>query len=261
MNANPPPPSPEHKAPLLVESNDYEQYLLHSRSEILYVLKSLIERVCQVTVFFGENNLILTSVIEADETGMVLDFGASGEMNRKAQEAKKLFCVTNLDKVKVQFILHGMTKIDYQGRPAFRAELPESLLRLQRREYYRLTMPITRPLKCLLPLPQADGSIRSREVDVVDISGGGLAMISPPDDVPLEEGMEIPGSSVELPEIGTIAATLNIRTLFEITLRNGARLRRSGCQFINLPGPMQTLIQRYIIKTERERKARESGFG
>jgi len=38
-------------------------------------------------------------------------------------------------------------------------------------------------------------------------------------------------------------------------------VRRAGCEFMNLPGPMQTLIQRYIIKIERERKAHESGLG
>lgn len=262
MNTSTPPPAPvsKDKTPILVESHDYEQYMLHGRTEILQVLKSLIDQVSQVTVFFGENNLLLTSVIQADENGLILDYGASAEMNRKAQEAEKLFCVTNLNKVKVQFILRGVAKIEYQERPAFRAQLPESLLRLQRREYYRLTMPVTRPLKCQIPLPQADGSTQPVEVDVVDISSGGLAMIAPPDGIVLEEGLEIADCRIDLPEVGTITATLRVCTLFEITLRSGARLKRSGCEFINIPGPMQTLIQRYIIKTERERKARELGL-
>jgi len=35
---------------------------------------------------------------------------------------------------------------------------------------------------------------------------------------------------------------------------------RSGCQFIDLPGAMVNLIQRYIFKVERERKARAQGL-
>ena len=38
-------------------------------------------------------------------------------------------------------------------------------------------------------------------------------------------------------------------------------MKRAGCEFCNLSGPMATLIQRYIIKVERERKARDSGIG
>jgi c-di-GMP-binding flagellar brake protein YcgR len=48
--------------------------------------------------------------------------------------------------------------------------------------------------------------------------------------------------------------------VFEITLRSGARIKRAGCEFVKLPGQMSTLVQRYIIKVERERKARESGM-
>lgn len=253
--------SPESKeSPVLLESGGYDQFMLHGRNEILYIFKSLIEHVSQITVFFGENNLLLTSVIKVDDDSLVLDYGASAEMNRKALEANKLFCVTNLEKVKVQFILRGLVKIEYEGRPAFRADLPDSMLRLQRREYYRLTMPITRPLKGTIAIPSDGGLTDTAEVDVVDISGGGLSLINLPEHFSTEENTEIPNCRIDLPDVGVIAATLKVRTTFEIVLRSGARMKRTGCEFVKLPGPMATLIQRYILKVERERKARESGL-
>lgn len=60
--------------------------------------------------------------------------------------------------------------------------------------------------------------------------------------------------------MGILIATLQVRSVFEVTLRTGAQVTRAGCQFLNLPGPMLTLVQRYIIKVERERKARETGM-
>jgi hypothetical protein len=72
--------------------------------------------------------------------------------------------------------------------------------------------------------------------------------------------MEFPNCRIELPEVGFVTATVKIRSVFEITLRSGARIKRAGCEFVKLPGPMSTLVQRYIIKVERERKARESGM-
>ncbi len=248
------------KTPELLEPADYGEYLLRSRNEILFVLKALVEHVAQITIFFNEGrDLILTTLIEVNDQGLVFDFGASPELNRKAEEVQKLFCITSLEKVKVQFILRGLTRIDYQGSPAFRAEFPETVLRLQRREYFRLTMPVTRPLKCQIPLPDI-GDTRLVEVNVADISGGGMAIVVPPNNIPLQEGAEFAGCTIDLPEVGIVTATIRILNVFEITLRSGAHLKRSGCQFVKLPPPMATLIQRYIIKVERERKARESGL-
>jgi c-di-GMP-binding flagellar brake protein YcgR len=260
------PPHPQDPATgqpdLLLDAKDYSQYLLYSKSEILFILRAMIARTAQVTVYFNQGkDFMLTAVIAAGDDGLVLDYGSSMEMNRRAEAADKLFCVASLDRVRIQFRLHGLRRIDFQGRPAFVAALPDSLLRLQRREYFRLTTPVARPLKCWIPVTRPDGSKDAVAVTVVDISGGGVAVVAPPEGVPFEPGMEFPNCRVELPEVGALVATLVIKNRFELTLRNGSRVTRSGCQFANLPGPMLTLVQRYIIKVERERKARESGLG
>ncbi|HQR02812.1 MAG: flagellar brake protein [Proteobacteria bacterium] len=246
-------------AQTLLEPADYDQYMLYSKHGILFVIRALIAQLSQMTVFFGDN-LLLTAVIAVDETSIILDYGASMEVNRRVVEADKLFCVTSLEKVKIQFILRGLEKIEYEGRPAFRAALPDAVLRLQRREYYRLTMPITRPLVAVIRIPLKDGLLHEQAVNVADISGGGIAMVVPPEGMVLQPGMEFPDCSIDLPEIGMVSAPLRVCSVFELTLRSGVRLHRSGCQFVNLSPAMTTLIQRYIIKTERERKARESGL-
>lgn len=258
--AETPPAAPGAQAAPLLEPGDYARYLLHSKSEILFVLRSLAEHVSQVTVFFNEGkDLLLTTVIAVADDALIIDYGASSEMNRKALVADKLFCVASLKKVRIQFLLRGLTQVSYEGRPAFQARLPTDLLRLQRREFFRLTMPITRPLKCAMPITDAAGEAQVVEVNVVDISGGGLA-IALPDGVDFEDDQEFADCRIELPEVGAVTARVAIRNQFEITLRSGARVRRAGCEFVKLPGPAATLIQRYIIKVERERKARESGM-
>lgn len=246
---------------LALEPGEYNQYMLRTRPEILVVLRGLYEHVSQITVFFNEGkDMLLTTLAGVAEDHVVLDFGPSSEMNRKALEAQKHFCVTTLEKVRVQFILRGLTQIEQDGRQAFRAELPDELLRLQRREYYRLHTPIVRPLKCLMPIPLPNGGVHLHEANVFDISGGGMGVSAPAEGIPFAEGMDLSNCRMELPEVGMVTATIRIRSLFEVTLRSGARVHRAGCEFVKLPGPMMTLIQRYIIKVERERKARESGM-
>ena len=256
------PPAAEQPVSELLEPADYSQYLLHNRGEILTVAKSLINHGSQITIFFNEGqDLLLTTLLAADDRkGLVFDYGSTDMINQRAGKADKLFCIASLDRVKIQFVLRRLEHIQFQGRSAFQSALPDSLLRLQRREYYRLTMPVTRPLVCHVPVTDESGGSKVLAFNVVDISGGGVALAFNTNGPLLARDTDYPDCSIELPEVGKVSVTLHVRSIFEVSLRSGALLQRGGCQFVKMPGPMLTLIQRYIIKIERERKARESGF-
>ena len=255
------PTAAQKMATELLSTDEFSKYMLNSRSEMFAVFRGLVEHVSQITMFFNEGrDMVLTSMISYGDNGLLFDLGASEETNRKALEAKKLFCVTQLDKVRIQFILRGLRHAEAKGGPAFLATLPEGVLRLQRREYYRLSTPMARPLRCTITFPPAaNGERQVLEATISDISGGGLGVISIPSDTPIETGLEL-GCKMELPEIGTVNGTVVVRSVFDTTARNGVKSKRAGCEFIKLPGSMLILIQRYIIKIERERKARESGL-
>lgn len=245
----------------ILEPGEYAQFMLRSPVEIMPVMHGLRNRGTHISVFFNEGQDTLLSVLVAVANDhLILDISADDEINRKAVAAGKHFCVTTLDKVRVQFILRGFTLVNYEGRPAFRAVLPDEVLRLQRREYYRLIAPIARPLKCLMPLPLPEGGAHLHEANVYDISGGGLGLAAPAEHLPFAPGMTFPNCQIDLPEVGIVTCTLKICSVFEVTLKSGARSRRAGCEFVKLPGPGMTLVQRYIIKVERERKARQSGL-
>lgn len=256
----PPPTAAQKLAAELLSTDEFSQYMLNSRSEMFAVFRSMVDHVSQVTMFFNEGrDMVLTSLIAYKDNGLFLDLGASSEMNNKVLDAEKVFCVTQVDKVKIQFILRKLQRVELSGGPAFFAPLPDSVLRLQRREYYRLAAPIARPLKCAIPFPTPDGELRTVDVHVVDISGGGLGIVSVPLDIPLQQGLEL-AYKIELPEVGVVTGKIMVRSVFESVARSGTKSKRAGCEFMKLPGSMLTLIQRYIIKVERERKARESGL-
>lgn len=256
-----PPEAPAEKPSPLLEPGEYMQYMLRSRSEITFVLKSLLDHVSQITIFFNEGkDMLLTTLVALEEERILFDFGASSEINRKIQTVEKMFCIAALEKVRIQFMLRGFKQITFKGRPTFAAAFPDELLRLQRREFFRLTMPITRPLKCQIPIAEAEsGNNFIVDVNVVDISGGGLS-IAMPEGLDFSKDKEFSNCRVELPEVGMLTCSLIVRNQFEIVLRSGGHVRRAGCEFVKLPGPMLTMVQRYIIKIERERKARESGM-
>jgi c-di-GMP-binding flagellar brake protein YcgR len=246
----------------LLEPADHSQYLLRSKAEIVYVLRGLVAGKDHITVYFNEGqNFLLSTVLQVDDNDVILDFGADPETNRLALIAEKLFCVTSHEKIRIQFVLRGLREINFQGASAFIGPLPDSILRLQRREYFRLTTPIVHPIKCQIPVSgDENAETVVMEANVIDISGGGLAMMVPPVGLSFTAGDVYENCQVELPEVGVVQTTLEVRNVFDVALRSGAQVTRAGCQFVNLPGPMLTLIQRYILKVERERKARESGL-
>jgi c-di-GMP-binding flagellar brake protein YcgR len=260
-----PPTSPDQttrQTPPILEPGEYDKYMLRTSAEVLMVLRGLRDRKAQITVFFNEGQgMLLTMLLEISQDRLIFDVGPDDEINRRVAAAGRHYCVAMLDKVRIQFLVGPFAQIGYAGRPAFICDLPQELLRLQRREFYRLTTPVARPLKCRMSLLLAGGGAISYEATVLDISVGGIGIAAPPDDAPFAPQLQVPDCRIELPEVGNVVGTIRVCGVFEVTLKSGARVRRAGCAFVDLPAPLATLIQRYIIKVERERKARESGLG
>jgi c-di-GMP-binding flagellar brake protein YcgR len=225
------------------------------------VLQGLAAQVAQITMFFNEgHDMLLTDLVRYGNDGLDFDIGPSPETNRKALAAERLFCVARLDGVKIQFILNGLRQAMVDGQPTFHAALPDGILRLQRRESYRLKLSLVRPVKCKLQVPLANGKLLPLEATIADISCGGVCLVDVPIDCPLAVGQEIPACEIDLPGVGKITAGLNVRNFSETRNGLGVHSWRVGYAFVGLPGPMSNLIQRYIINTERERKAKESGL-
>jgi len=247
----------------LLRSDDFAQYLLHDARQIKQILRSLVENRALVTTYLPTGNQSFLTAILAlidDEERLVFDASPDDAVNRRVASIDELVCATQLEGIKIQFPLNNIQEVTYEGRDAFLADRPERLLRLQRREFYRLAAPITHSLNCTIPITKQDQEPRSVEARVLDISGGGMAVAIPPDDVDFVLGMEFDGCRVSLPDFGPVTVRMRIRNLFRLTNRNGVEVLRAGCEFIDLPNSAINLIQRYIFKVERDRSARERGL-
>jgi hypothetical protein len=108
--------------------------------------------------------------------------------------------------------------------------LAAKLLRLQRRDYYRLVTAETGALNCIIH-PVADQAIQ-QEVTVMDISIGGVALVCEQTGVELQPGMVYEHCQIELPGVGTVETSIEVKNAFEITDRSGKVKRRAGCVFV-----------------------------
>ena len=102
----------------LIEANDYRNYLLHNPTEIQFVLRGLIRSGDLITAYIDEgNDFLLTVLLEVNDDGLVFDYGASEEMNRKALAASRLTLIGTHDMVKIQFSLPGVEETTSNDKP------------------------------------------------------------------------------------------------------------------------------------------------
>ncbi|MDP2783943.1 MAG: flagellar brake protein [Sulfurimicrobium sp.] len=244
-----------NQPPLKTEAvTDNSNYMIRSRMEILYILRAIQHKNELVTAYFNQaNDFILTSIIEVDaDTGsLILDFGADQVLNQRALASDKIILVTTQDRVKVQFVADGMEQVEHLGRPAFKAGLPSELLKLQRREYYRLSTPMINPIKCAM----SKAGCGKIEATIADISLGGIAIANYRGLISFEIGDKFATCRIVLPENGTVATGIEIHNEHEVSMKNGVKVQRAGCMFIDLSSSQQAMIQRYINKLDRERRA------
>ena len=181
-------------------------------------------------------------------------FGLRCILNQRLLAVNSLTITTYVEHVKIQFSVQRAETTTFEGRPAIRVRLPESLMRLQRREHYRISTPVVKPLRCVVP-GLLDRNGQMVEFRVADISCGGLAMVTNASQIHVDLGQEFLECEIELPNIGVVTTGLVIRSITEIPDSRVMQGQRCGCQFINLPGTMMTLIQRYINGLQRDRRA------
>jgi hypothetical protein len=85
-------PAPKRTLADFLPGDKYSQYLLTGRNEMFAVCRGLADHVSLISMIFnGGHDMVLTTLISWGENGLLLDFGASEEMNQAALKADKLF--------------------------------------------------------------------------------------------------------------------------------------------------------------------------
>lgn len=243
----------------LLKTDDHAKYELHAPMEIRQILRGLIAKRAMMTAFIGDSDRsFLTTLLglSPNEDNLVLDLSNDEEMNRAAETATNLVCITQLDSIKIQFTIAPPRRMRFEGRPGLVSPLPELLIRLQRREYFRLAAPAAHALSCIIPIADPAGQITSYTARILDISGGGIAIVVPPKGVTFEPDQVYADCRLTLPEFGTVSVNLKVRNLFRLTNRQGITMLRAGCEFVGTPESVAAVISRYILKVERGRGGR-----
>lgn len=237
-----------------ITPEELEQFSTHHRREILFYLHQLINDGERVSVVFAEGReTFLTVLLAIDEEHdlLIFDWGGSEDTNQKLLNSGRNFFVCAPQGVKHQFMVDAVHETTYQRRRAFITVLPARYTRLQRREFFRLVLPLTRRPLCTLP--QGEG--RPLQLPVIDIGIGGIALEAPAATPPVKVGQHLPGASIEFKDGHLLQVELEVCNLSPVQ-RGNKLVGRIGCRFVDLSHHDEHLLQRFITEVQREERAR-----
>ncbi|MES2259172.1 MAG: flagellar brake protein [Pseudomonadota bacterium] len=251
------------QSPIHADLENWHDFEVESRREIVALLRSIGEKNQLIRMLVhGESDVCVTSILDVDPDNdvVILDCSINPDQNTRILAARSLSYETTLDKIRILFASEKVEKCTHEGSPALKIALPPTLIRLQRREYYRMSTPVSNPVRVLIPLPAEMGG-GSTSFPLADISCGGIAILDNKLVLGDTIGKDYVDCRIDLPEIGTVSTSLQIRNSLDLTLLNNKSNRRLGCQFVDIPRGALAAVQRYITKLERERNARIAGLG
>lgn len=240
-----------------------DRFYLSGRNEINFALNELINHRETVTVFFNQGREMFLSTLLAvrPRSGrLIFDWTGDVETNQRFLLSERNTFVGQPGGIKVQFSTGKATLIAYGenasgDEKAFAVDLPKYVIRLQRREYFRILTPMAEPIT----MAYRDSAAKLTTLTLHNISVAGIAVIAssfPDDWVP---GFVVNNCRLALPERADTMVNLRIAHITEQPSRAGNRNFRIGFAFADLVRVIETHIQRYIVKVEHARHALETG--
>lgn len=236
-------------------SEEYARFRIFSRAEIISLLVGLEDERSAVTLYFDDTNFIVSRVLSVDSANktMTVDMGAHAQTNERMLAADEILAVTTLHNVTLEFSLSGQRVVQLSDGPALQATLPEFMLRLQRRENFRVPTPVLKPVSISVPGLKASGP--KINLRVTDISCGGLGVEGEGVGLNFESGRVLDDCVFDLPEVGQVIASVEVRHVESSTDAGGKTKLRCGLRFLTLSPQMSALVQRYVMRLEREWRA------
>lgn len=238
----------------IIPCRDDDKYCITSPKEIEAVLRGIAKDASRIALYYSNTDeFILTTLLGFDKTGLWLEQGPNGTDNRRIIASSRLFIVGAHLQVKIQFSVNRAEGAMYRGFPAFFLPFPDRIYRMQRREYFRISATAVNPLQCVISREKISG--KRHEFMILDISCGGVGLTCTAADTELVAGASYPDCRIDLPEVGVISGTIEVKTLVSFTSASGKINKRAGCEFKRLDGASTILLQRYVTNMQRADKS------
>ncbi len=224
---------------------DIEKYFLHSKGEIVQKLRLLGKSKSSISGYFNHgNDFFLTSVIDVlrDKNILVLDITADDELNKKITDANNIVLKAKHLGITAQFKTPTIQTAKFQGQQFFACAIPDDLLWVQRREHFRVHIPLSN--NALVQVKTEQGNIS--EYRIIDVSGGGIAIADESFALKVEAGDEFSNVNLIFNDGLSCSTALTVQNTLPLHFDKPSAGQRIGCRFHALLADFSADLQRYI---------------
>ena len=243
---------------------DEDPFLITSELEIRSILRSVQRHASLLRMYMQGNpdQSITTTILGLDDAAqrVIVDSSSDPELNARLVKAPVIAFDTQVDHVNIHFTATGLEISTYDALPAFSFPSPTVLRRIQRREFYRVDIPLGEPASCTIPIMEPGKPPRHAVVKMKDISAGGVALLDTDKQLPHQSGVIFRNVLLALPETGQASVDLGVLRVHTAVLPNKKEIVELGCEFVGIPKATTTLIQNYIGRLERRLNAKRRGY-
>lgn len=239
-------------------ADEFASYQIHSRVEIGSILQSisqqrqLLEMIIQSGAQSG-----MTSILQVDtmRDTVVVELSSNAVVNRRIADGGPVRFESRLDNIRISFDAVRVEECLFDGNLALVFAFPATLMRLQRREYYRITTPRATPVKCAIHIQDHDEKA-DIYLPLFNVSCGGVAIMDEDALLDATIGRIYHNCRIGLADNTFVVVSLQVRNVHTVSRKNHKPVRKIGCRFVELPRTMLAIVQRYIAALEHEHSAK-----
>lgn len=233
--------------------SDLSSFLVQNPKQINSNLLLLLKSKCLLSARFGTNNeSYITTLLDInkDNNSLVLDCGSKEDLNQRLLSADKISFDGDYHGIKVSFSGGALKRITHKNESAFTMPIPKVLYWLQRREYYRVKSPLSKPSYCQLMIEGKEPV----SLKLYDISISGFAMLNVSKEISdlLVTGKSFSDSKLILSGVGEGMISFQVCAKNIINPNKLQKIQKIGCKITNLTHRVEEMIQRYMHQIQRE---------
>jgi c-di-GMP-binding flagellar brake protein YcgR len=230
-------------------------FLIGNQAQIISHLSLLFNNKCLLSANFADNNdSFLTTIIKIDKknNSLILDYAPKEYLSQQVLNSPVIIFKTEYLGIKVSFQVTQLAKTQHEERPAFIMPIPEAILWVQRREFYRVKSPISKSSYCRLILEDREPI----DLKLYDISLSGFSVLNESREIShlLVLNAQFDQCKLILSETGEDTISFEVRNVYIINPEKLNKIEKIGCKFTYITSAFESAIQRYMQRIERENK-------
>ncbi|MEO8718181.1 MAG: flagellar regulator YcgR PilZN domain-containing protein [Burkholderiales bacterium] len=219
--------------------------LVRSGIEIGRILDSIVEDGDAVTANLPPQVLFLSKLLYVEPVRgyLRLSYSHHKTANTAALAAPTLTLRCHHRGAQFAFTAEKPRQAAHSGQPCIQCGLPTAMLGMQqRRAQARIQLPAQAPVDCEVRV--GEDVFASR---VVDVSLDGIGTLVSDPAIPLAAGTRLERAIIRHPQCVPFYVDLEVRYVSRVTLANGERASRIGCQIVGPRQVLDELIRLFII--------------